>query len=375
MALAQGTSTERFAPVRDQFEESLRSGADVGASLAIFQGDELVIDLWGGYCDEAQTVPWQRDTLVNVWSTTKTMNFLVALILVERGQLDFDQRVAHYWPEFAANGKGDIAVRHVLGHTAGLAGWSENLVGEDLADWEHCTSALARQAPWWGDRTRSGYHAITQGFLIGELVRRVTGTSFATFLKEEVTDVLGADFHVGLPESEEPRVSPLFTCPAVDLATLEPGSIAYRTFTSPALDAEKANEQWFHAAEIPAINGQGNARSLATIQQIVAHRGEAQGHRFFSERTGERIFDTQAAGVDQVLGLNVHIGMGYGLASDTLPLGPRTCFWMGFGGALIIMDQDLDLTLAYVMNKMRVGIVGDTRGFGFAMGAVAAAMS
>ena len=375
MTLALGTTTERYESVRDQFEESLRSGADVGASLAVFQGDELVVDLWGGYCDEARTNAWQRDTLVNVWSTTKTMTFLVALMLVDEGLLDFDQRVAHYWPEFAANGKDDIQLRHVMGHTAGLPGWTEPLVGEDLADWERCTSTLARQSPWWDDRTASGYHAISQGFLIGELVRRVTGTTIGSFLKTEVADVLGADFHIGLPASDESRVSPLFTCPAIDLATLEPDSIAFRAFTSPQIDPDGANERWFHAAEIPAINGQGNARSLATIQQIVAHRGEAQGHRFFSERTGNRIFESQAHGVDQVLGLNIHIGMGYGLASDTLPLGPRTCLWMGFGGALIIMDQDLDLTVAYVMNKMRVGIVGDTRGFGFAYGVIAAAMA
>ncbi len=375
MTLVHGACTEQFAPLRDQFEESFRVGADVGASLAVYLGDELVVDLWGGHCDEARTVAWQRDTIVNTWSTTKTMNFLVALMLVDQGQLDFDERIAHYWPAFAANGKGDIKVRHAMGHTAGLSGWTEPIVGEDLADWERCTSALARQAPWWDDRTSSGYHAITQGYLLGELVRRVTGTSIGAFLKKEVADVLDADFHIGLPASEESRVSPVFTCPAIDLSTLDPDSVAYRTFTSPPLDAGHANERWFRAAEIPAGNGQGNARSLASIQQIVAHRGRARGHRFFSERTGERIFESQAQGVDQVLGVNVNFGMGYGLASDTLPLGPRTCFWMGFGGALVIMDQDLDLTLAYVMNKMRVGIVGDTRGFEFALGAVTATMA
>jgi CubicO group peptidase (beta-lactamase class C family) len=152
-------------------------------------------------------------------------------------------------------------------------------------------------------------------------------------------------------------------------------SIAYRTLTSPQLDPAMANERWYRAAEIPAANGQGNARSLALIQQVVANRGHANGHRFFSEGTGERIFDSQAHGIDQVLGLSLNIGMGYGLASENVPIGPRSCLWMGFGGALIIMDQDLELTVAYAMNKMRVGIVGDTRGFTYAFSAVMAAMA
>jgi CubicO group peptidase (beta-lactamase class C family) len=374
MSLVQGSTTERFAGLTDLLEESLQRGDDVGASVCVISKGEVVADLWGGHFDEARTIPWVRDTLVNVWSTTKTMTFLVALMLVDRGLLDFDAKVSRYWPEFAANGKDDIEVRHLLGHTSGLSGWSAPLRDEDLADWELCTSALAEQTPWWGDRTRSGYHALTQGYLIGELVRRVTGTTIGAFLKSEVADVLDADFHIGLPATEERRVSPIIPCPAVDFDTLAKDSIAYRTLTSPLLDAAMANEHWYRAAEIPAANGHGNARSLAMIQQIVANRGHANGRRFFSESTGERIFESQAHGMDQVLGLNLNIGMGYGLASENVPIGPRSCLWMGFGGALIIMDQDLELTVAYAMNKMRVGIVGDTRGSTYAFSAVMSAM-
>jgi CubicO group peptidase (beta-lactamase class C family) len=374
MPLVHGSTTDRFGVLRDLLEESLRSGDDVGASVCVISRGEIVADLWGGHVDAARTTPWERDTLVNVWSTTKTMTFLVALMLVDQGLLDFDAKVSRYWPEFAANGKDDIEVRHLMGHTSGLSGWSAALRDTDLADWDLCTSALAEQAPWWDDRTRSGYHALTQGYLIGELVRRVTGATIGAYLKSEVADVLGADFHIGLPEADERRVSPVITCPAVNFDSLAKDSIAYRTLTSPLLDPAMANERWYHAAEIPAANGQGNARSLATIQQIIANNGHAGGHRFFSERTGGRIFESQAHGIDQVLGINLNIGMGYGLASENVPIGPRSCLWMGFGGALIIMDQELELTVAYAMNKMRVGIVGDTRGFTYALSAVMAAI-
>ena len=382
MSLVQGTTTERFAALRDMLEENLSSGLDVGASLAVVSHGEFVADLWGGYRDEARTTPWDADTLVNVWSSTKTMTFLVALMLADRGELDFDAPVANYWPEFARQGKASILVRHVMGHTAGLSGWDPPFEPESLADWEFATSALARQAPWWEDRSQSGYHAITQGFLIGELVRRITGTTIGRFLRSEVADVLGADFFIGLPESEEPRVSLVLPMPPADPATLPlidraltVDSVAYRTLSVPALDATLPQHRWWRGAELPAVNGHGNAHSVALIQQIVANNGHAEGHRFFSEKTAERIFQSQALGHDLVLGREINFGLGYGLASPMVPIGPRTCFWMGFGGSLVIMDQDLELTVAYMMNQMRVGLAGDTRGFDFAMAAFVAAMA
>ncbi len=203
MTQVQGTTTDRFAGLAGVLEKSLASGADLGASIAIFHQGELVADLWGGFIDETKTTPWQRDTIVNVWSTTKTMTFLVALMLSDRGELDFNANVATYWPEFAANGKEDIEVRHLMNHCAGLSGWQEPIKAEELADWDLATSLLAAQKPWWDDRTKTGYHAVTQGFLIGEVVRRITGTTIGQFFKSEVADVLGADFFIGLPESEE----------------------------------------------------------------------------------------------------------------------------------------------------------------------------
>jgi CubicO group peptidase (beta-lactamase class C family) len=375
MALVEGTTTSKFDGLREQLEKSIASGDDVGASVAVFHQGELVCDLWGGYADEARTLPWERDTLVNVWSTTKTMTFLVALMLSDRGELNFNERVSTYWPEFAANDKGAIEVRHLMNHTSGLSGWTDPITPEELANWDLCVGDLAAQAPWWDDRSLSGYHALTQGFLIGEVVRRITGTTIGQFFKSEVADVLGADFYIGLPESEEHRVS--LVIPPTTPEALPSGrdSIGRRTLTSPLLSANAPHHRWWRAAEIPAANGHGNARSVATIQQIISNNGHAQGHRFFSEKTGDSIFDVQVSGVDQVLNFDVNFGLGYGLASSAVPLGPRACYWGGFGGSIIIMDQDINLTVAYMMNKMQIGLVGDTRGPAIAFTAAIAAMS
>ncbi len=375
MALVQGTTSPKFDVLRERLETSLANGDDVGASVAVYHHEELVCDIWGGFTSEDRSAPWERDTLVNVWSTTKTMTFLVALMLYDRGELDFNEKVASYWPEFAAQGKGNIEVRHLMNHTAGLSGFSPAIQSEDLADWNRCVEDLAAQPPWWDDRSKSGYHALTQGYLIGEVVRRVTGTSIGQFFKSEVADVLGADFYIGLPESEEHRVS--YVIPPVDVELLPPDrdSIMYRTLSSPAISASAPHQRWWRAAEIPAANGHGNARSVALIQQIITNNGHAEGHRFFSEKTGDRIFEVQTSGVDQVLKLDMNFGLGYGLASSDVPIGPRSCYWGGFGGSVIIMDQDINLTVAYMMNKMQVGLVGDTRGPAIAFAAAMAALS
>jgi CubicO group peptidase (beta-lactamase class C family) len=205
----RGTCDERFAAVREAFQRNFDNEREVGASVALYLEGELVVDLWGGWSDEARTTPWESDTITNVWSTTKTMTNLCALILADHGDIDVHAPVARYWPEFKANDKERIEVRHLLSHTAGLPGWEEPVTYEDLADWEKVTSLLAAQKPWWEPGTASGYHALTQGFLVGELVRRVTGQSLGTFFAQEVAGPLGADFSIGLPASEDHRVSPV----------------------------------------------------------------------------------------------------------------------------------------------------------------------
>jgi CubicO group peptidase (beta-lactamase class C family) len=372
VSTTEGFTTDAFAGVRATLENNLASGADLGASVTVHHKGEVVVDIWGGFVDEAKTTPWATDTIVNVWSTTKTMTFLVALLLLDRGELDFDRPVADYWPEFADAGKQDVKIRHVLAHTAGLSGWSEHLEPHDLADWEKCTAALARQSPWWEPGTKSGYHAVTQGFLIGEVVRRVTGQSIGSFFHRELAEPLGADFFIGLPESEESRVSLVVPPPPADFSGADPNSIMVRTLTSPLLDATMPHNRWWRAAEIPAANGHGNARSVALVQSIVANGGETAGRRFVRRETLDRIFVTEAQGDDLVLGVPLHFGAGYGLSSATIPLGPRACAWGGFGGSVIIMDQDSQLTISYMMNKMQGGLIGDTRGSEIAFAAAMA---
>ncbi|HXZ61179.1 MAG TPA: serine hydrolase domain-containing protein [Acidimicrobiales bacterium] len=376
MTEVQGTCDARFAAVREVLADQLETGADLGASVAVHLHGDPVVDLWGGWADAERSEPWGRDTITNVWSTTKTMTFLVALMLADRGELDFHAPVANYWPEFAANGKERIEVRHVMGHTAGLSGWQEPLAAEELADWELCTARLAAQVPWWEPGTASGYHALTQGYLIGEIVRRITGESLGTFFAREVAAPLGADFHIGLPESEDHRVSKVIPPPPLDPSAFEGqvSELMLKTFGNPPIDASMAHHGWWRRAEIPAANGHGNARSVAAVQSVVAGRGEARGVRLLSPGGTDAIFELQAEGVDLVLGVQERMGMGYGLRNPPeMPIGPRACYWGGYGGSIIVMDQDTELTVCYVMNRMESGVTGDLRGANILAAATAAA--
>jgi CubicO group peptidase (beta-lactamase class C family) len=372
MADIEGTWDVRFDGVASTLAASLEAGTDVGASVAVFLEGEPVVDIWGGFVDEAHSAPWVEDTITNVWSTTKTMTFLCALMLADRGELDFYAPVATYWPEFAAGGKERVQVRHLMSHTAGLAGWTEPLEPEGLADWERCTSMLAAQEPWWEPGTASGYHAVTQGYLIGEVVRRITGVSIGTWFASEASGPLGADFFIGTPESEDSRISMVIPPPPVDLEELKPSEIALRALSNPPLDATYPRHEWWRRAEIPAANGHGNARSVATIQSIIAGQGEARGIRLLSEKGCSAIFDEQSNGRDLVLGMPNRFGMGYGLSTEMMPIGPRSCFWGGYGGSLILMDQETQLTICYVMNRMEGGLQGDLRGANLVLAAVTA---
>jgi len=362
MAEIQGTWDPRFDGVATTLSASLDAGTDVGASVAVLLGGEPVVDIWGGTVDEAGSAPWEKDTITDVWSTTKTMTFLCALMLADRGELDFYAPVARYWPEFAAGGKGSVEVRHLLAHTAGLPGWAEPIAPEDLADWERCTSVLAAQQPWWEPGAVSGYHALTQGYLIGEVVRRITGTTIGSWFASEVARPLEADFHIGLPVSEDPRVAVVIPPPPVDLEALNPSELVIRAMSNPILDASYPSHAWWRRAEIPAVDGHGNARSVALVQSIVAGKGETRGVRLLSEAGCERIFDEQIHGTDLILGAEYRFGMGYGLSSGMMPIGPRACFWGGYGGSLVVMDQDADLTVCYAMNRMEAGLQADVRG-------------
>jgi CubicO group peptidase (beta-lactamase class C family) len=284
--------------------------------------------------------------------------------------------VARYWPEFAAEGKGAVEVRHLMGHTAGLSGWQEPMEEADLYDWEKATARLAAQAPWWEPGTASGYHAITQGYLVGEVIRRVAGQSVGSFFASEVAGPLGADFHIGTNAEHDHRVARVIPPPSLAerMEGVDPDSIAVRTLINPMLRAEASWEEAWRRAEIPAAGGHGNARSVARVQSILACGGEVGGRRFLSEAGCEAVFEEQARGVDLVLGVPLLLGMGYGISSPELPLSPnpRTCFWGGWGGSLVVCDLDARLCISFVMNRMGEGTVGDDRGIGIVLATYAA---
>jgi CubicO group peptidase (beta-lactamase class C family) len=352
-----GTCSDRFDPVRELFATKLESGEDLGASLAVNIDGEMVIDLWGGWADVARTVPWTEHTITNVFSTTKTMTALAALVLVDRGELDLDATVGTYWPEFAANGKADVKIRHLLAHTSGVSGWEQPITLEDLYDWDKSTALLAAQAPWWEPGTTAGYHALTYGHLIGEVIRRITGQRLGEFFAAHVAGPLGADFHIGLPPSEFHRVANVVPPPAVptmpvdsppcDPPQLDPGSVAFKTLTNPSMTAETTWTEGWRRADIGAAGGHGNARSVARLQSAVACGGVVDGVRLLSPQTIERIFEVQFNGIDLVIGIPVKFGVGYSLQPEG-----RVCWWGGFGGSAVIIDVDRRITFAYVMNKM-----------------------
>ncbi len=207
--MIDGHCAPRFAAVRDAFAANFEAGREIGASLAATVDGEFVVDLWGGHADAAKTRRWERDTIINVFSTTKAMTALCIHMLVDRGQLDVDAPVARYWPEFARAGKERITTRQVLSHSSGLAGIRQPLGTEALYDWTRMTAALAAESPWWEPGTASGYHALTYGYVLGELVQRITGRTLGAFFRDEVAAPLGADFHIGLPASEDARVAEL----------------------------------------------------------------------------------------------------------------------------------------------------------------------
>ena len=363
----QGSCDPRFEAMRGILQANIDSGADLGASVAVVVNGENVVDLWGGYADHERTTAWQADTLVNVWSTTKTMMAVSALVLVDRGELDPYQKVAHYWPAFAQNGKQDIEVRHLLSHTSGVSGWAQPVQVSDLYDWEKSTSMLAAQAPWWEPGTASGYHALNQGHLVGEVIRRITSSKLGEFFAREIAGPLGADFHIGLSPGEFHRVSPVVPPPPlpIDLSTLDMDSPLVKTFTGPAPDASECWTSEWRQADIGAANGHGNARSVARVQSLITNRGEVDGVRLLSPATIERIFDVQSDNVDIVLGVPERFGLGYGLPCEGMPfaMDAKLCFWGGWGGSMIINDIDHAMTVTYMMNRMEAGLVGDTRGF------------
>nr|WP_202434546.1 MULTISPECIES: serine hydrolase domain-containing protein [unclassified Streptomyces] len=366
-----GHCDHRFAAVRDAFVGNFAAHGEVGAAVTVLLDGEPVVDLWGGWADVARIRPWERDTVVNVWSTTKGPTALCAHVLADRGLLDLDAPVAAYWPEFAAAGKESVLVRHLLSHRSGVAGLREPHSLAQLYDWEATTAALAATEPWWEPGTRSGYHAISYGFLVGEVVRRVTGLLPGEFLRKEITGPLDIDFTIGRPEKDAHRVAELvrpYTVvreQAALFARMEPVAIA--SLLNPGTGTEAANTPEWRAAEIPAANGHGTARAVAALYGIVAGRGSLNGRRILSAEAAERIREGQGSCRDLVLGAGftheTELGLGLWLSGPNGSYGPnpRAVGHDGAGGSCGLADPEAGIALGYVMNRMGPHIADDPR--------------
>lgn len=368
-----GRVADGYETVRAAFAANFADRGDVGAAVCVYRDGRPVVDLWGGSADPETDRTWDRDTIQLVYSATKGVTATAAHLLAQRGHLDLDAPVAQYWPEFAAAGKGEIPVRWLLSHQAGLAAVDKPVPLADALAWQPMVEALAAQAPNWVPGTAHGYHGRTFGWLVGEVIRRVSGRSVGQFVAEEIAGPLGIDFYIGLPEAERHRVSRLVFAPAVDLATVpmdaipaelhdmvaalrDPESLATRAFqvTDPA-DID-FNSPAVHAAEIPSSNGIGSARGLARLYASLI--GEVDGIRLLTPETVADATRVQADGIDRVVMLPDRYGTGYMLPAEGFPLGGATSFGHpGRGGSLAYADPSRGIAFAYVTNYIIEGAV------------------
>ncbi len=270
-AQVQGQCSARFEPVRNLLAELLESGEDIGASIAIFVDGQPQVDLWGGFFDAQFVRPWERDTIITTHSVTKTMSAVAALKLADMGELDLDAPVSKYWPEFGANGKRDILVRHVLGHASGVAGWEADMTWDDVYDLERATDLLATQTPWWEPGTASGYHGMNFGHLIHGFIRRITGMSLGQFFGKHVAAPLAADYHIGTGPECDHRIATFI--PATYRRLPQGNAIGERVGLNPILTPYTSATTAWRRAEVGAANGHGNARSIATVMSALASGG------------------------------------------------------------------------------------------------------
>ncbi|MGQ4516937.1 serine hydrolase [Streptomyces sp. DW26H14] len=368
----EGQVAAGFEPVREAFAANFARYGDIGAAVCVYRHGLPVVDLWGGSADPGAGRPWDRDTLQLVYSATKGATATAAHLLAQRGELDLDAPVASYWPEFAANGKSEIPVRWLLSHRAGLVALDEPVPLEGALAWQPMVDALAAQRPQWVPGTEHGYHGRTFGWLVGEVIRRVSGRTPGRFFAEEIAAPLEIDFFIGLPESERGRVSRMvYKEPEIDLATVpletlpeefrpmveaqrDPDSLARRAFAVTDPVEIDFNSPEVQAAEIPASNGIGTARGLARLYASLI--GEVDGVRLLTAKTVAAATAEQASGPDRVIVLPSRFASGFMLPSDMMPLtGPRAFGHPGRGGSLAFADPESGLAFGYVMNHIVEG--------------------
>ena len=361
-----GTASPRFAAVRDAFAEGFARRAELGASVAVVVDGRLEVELWGGFTDRSRTKPWARDTLVNVYSTTKGFTSACVHRLVDEGKLDLDAPVTRYWPELRATA---VRVHMLLDHTAGLPAIRAPLPPEALFDWDVLTRALAAEEPWWEPGSKHGYHPFTFGWLVGELIRRVSGETPGAYFRRHVAGPLGLDAHIGLAESEDARCAELRPLPRVpgvptlfDRIMADPTSMTARAFTNPptmAMATTTSTREW-RGAEIPSVNGHVTAAAIARFYGALA----SGGGTVLSPAAIERARTERVRGLDATLGVTTRFGLGFMLPQEGAEsYGPNLGSFghAGAGGSLGFADPEARVGFGYAMNGVGAAILIDPR--------------
>ncbi len=361
-----GSVAPGFERARDAFAVNFEREGDyqeTGAALTAYRGGELVVDLWGGWADAARTRPWTRETLINVWSSTKGVTATALAVLVDLGLIDYDDPVAKVWPEFAQAGKAAVTVAQLLSHQAGLPGFAKATTIADQLDFAGCVGKLERQTPVWEPGKATSYHAMTYGWLAGEVIRRVSGKSPGAFIAEAVAGPLGADIFVGLPASEELRVAEILAPKSqAEVPSLSPA--AMMALTNPAQSPTAPNDRAWREAEIPAANGLANAAGLARLYAALVGGGALDGARILSADGVRRMTApaTTDGRVDLLLGFTDTWAMGMALNRPGIYGTNRDAFGhSGWGGSFGCADPDAGVAIGYVCNQMGPELVGDPR--------------
>lgn len=369
-----GYCAKGFERVHDALAEAFDRGQEIGASVAVDVGGENVVDLWAGHADSEKTRPWLKDTIANVYSTTKGVVAVLALRLVEEGRLDLDAPVTKYWPEFAQAGKEKVTTRQLLSHRGGLPAVRHLMAPGDLFDWDTMTAALAAETPWWEPGTAHGYHAVTYGWLVGEVIRRIAGKSVGAVLKDELAGPLGLDFAIGIPQADDARCAgmkaPLPIAPEGEPSLLailmnDPTSVTAMAFINPPslMMPDTVNSRPWRAAEIPGANGHGTARALARLYGAIANGGDAGGVHVLSPEVARQAAVEHSFGPDLVLQLSTRIGLGFMLSQPGNAFGPNEGAFghPGAGGSVAFADPVARVGFSYVMNRMGPYILIDPR--------------
>jgi CubicO group peptidase (beta-lactamase class C family) len=368
----EGTVAPGFEGVRDAFARQFESGQHIGAAVAVYHRGRPVVDLWGGVADDAAGTPWREDTMCVCYSTTKGLTATCLHVLADRGLISYDDLVSKHWPEFAQHGKEHVTVRHVLTHQAGIPQQPDGYLNEALLDWDKMIHGMEQLEPLWEPGTANGYHAYNFGWLVGELVRRVSGRSVGTFLREEIAAPLGIDgLYIGAPASAEPRIarvtSRIVLTPEMEAAraTISSGSLLGRAMPAWMGDSVAfVNTPAAHQAEIPAITGTMTARDLARMYAAIAQGGELDGTRIMSAERVRLMVEPQPKRPDKVISIEIPWGLGYMLGGGVITTeGPRATALghPGFGGSIGFADPEIEMAFGFVPNALTMDLLGGSR--------------